>query len=113
MSYILVYLMIRIYEGKTIEITETVSDSTSFSDNKPVYPFDDTKFVIAYGIYFRASDYNCVSESTRANIYQYEVYRDQNDIKHEKNDLYDLEVCNNTHFSEKDFEDIPILNTMI
>ena len=112
MGYILVYLLIRIYKGKAIEITETVSDSTSFSNNQPVHPFDDTKFIIAYGITFDALDDTCIYESTYANVYQYEIYRDENYTMHLNDHYYDLEPCNNTHFSEKDFEDIPLLSRM-
>ena len=112
MSYIWVYLLIRIYKGKTIEITETVSDTSSFSNNQPVYPFDDTKFVIAYGFFLQASDYDCLFESSFVSLYQYEAYRDENSELLEELKYYDIEVCNNTHFSDEDFNNIPILNRM-
>ena len=103
-------MLIRIYKGETIEITETVSDSTSFSNYQPEYPFDDTKFIIAYRIDLQASDYNCVYESTYFNIYQHNSYRDENDNPQFQIEYYDFEQCSNTHFSDKDFEDIPVLN---
>ena len=84
--------MIRIYEGKTIEITETVSDSNSFSDNRPVYPFDNTKFIIAYSLVAHASDYDCVVESSPVKVFQLEGYTDENDIYHWKKQYYDLET---------------------
>ena len=112
MGYILIYLLIRIYEGKTIEITETVSDSNSFIDNRLEHPFDDTKFIIAYDLHIAASNYNWVYESTSASLYQYEAYRNQSGEYLRKTDYYFPELCNSTHFSEKDFEDIPGLNRM-
>ena len=112
MSYILVYLLIRIYKGKSFEITETVSDSTSFSNNQPVHPFDDTKFIIAYNIFIDASDHTCLYQSTNGSPFQYEGYRDENDNSQKEIKFYDVEACNYTHFSEKDFQDIPALNTM-
>ena len=51
-------------------------------------------------------------ESTSSRLYQYEAYRNQNGQYLRKTDYYFPESCNNTHFSEKDFEDIPGLNGM-
>ena len=112
MSYVLVYLLIRIYKGKTIEVTETVSNSSILSDNQLVYPFDDTQFIIAHRIYLDATDYDWVFESTLTSLYQYDVTEDETGEHHTKIEYYDVEPCNNTHFTDKEFDDIPVLNRM-
>ena len=68
--------------------------------------------MIAYKSYFDASDYNCLYESTNVSPFQYETYRDENDDVYSEYKFYDQEVCNYTHFSQKDFEDIPALHRM-
>ena len=63
-------------------------------------------------MFLDASDYDCVYESTYVNIYQHEGYRDENDFYQQRNEIYDLEIWNTTHFSDQDFQDIPALNEM-
>ena len=111
MGYILVYLSIRIFKGKTTEIIETVSESTDYSNIQPVYPFDNTKFIMGYTYAIDAIDYNCVQENIISQLYQYKVSKDENGLNpNRKYEYYDFEKCNNTHFSDKDFENFPYLN---
>ena len=48
MSYVLVYLSIRVFKGNTIEISETVVDSDNVLTYRKESPFNDTQFNIAY-----------------------------------------------------------------
>ena len=111
MGYILVYLSIRIFKGKTTEIIETVSESTDYANIQPVYPFDNTKFIMGYTYAIDAIDYNCVQENIISQLYQYKLSKDENGLNpNRKYEYYDFEKCNNTHFSDKDFEKFPYLN---
>ena len=48
MSYVLVYLSIRVFRGNTFEISETVVDNNNVLSLKKESPFDNTQFDIAY-----------------------------------------------------------------
>ena len=111
-SYVLVYLLIRVYQGKTIEVTETVSDIVSLSENQAVYPFDQSNFVIAAGFFLDAEDYTCIHESTQISMFQYSSSINETGDFQKAYDYYDLEPCNKTHFSDKNFEDLPVLDYM-
>ena len=50
MSCIFVHLMIRVFEQKSIEISESVIDANKIFSNASVYPSEGTKFRIAWGI---------------------------------------------------------------
>ena len=50
MSYILVYLMVRVFQGTSIEISETVVDSNNLFSNHSVQPSEGTKFKIAWSL---------------------------------------------------------------
>ena len=89
-----------------------MSDSGIILDPQAVNPFDNNKFIIAYQIRVDASDFDCVYESTSGRTYQYRYYMDESDNVHFDIRHYPLEPCNLTHFSQKDFEDIPELNDM-
>ena len=48
MSYVLVYLSIRVFKANTFEISETIVDANSVTNNRSERPFDNTQFTIAY-----------------------------------------------------------------
>ena len=48
MSYVLVYLSIRVFKENTFEISETVLDTNNALNNQIEHPFDGTQFNIAY-----------------------------------------------------------------
>ena len=89
-----------------------MSDSNSFLNSQPVYPFDDSKFIIAYDFSIDAINYDCVYENTFVSLYQYESLWNQSDWLNNIIEYHDLRTCNSTHFAEKDFENIPNLNEM-
>ena len=78
-----------------------------------VYPFENSKFVIAVTYSFEASDRNCLLESTLLNLYQYTVITNESGGYDKHWEYYDLEYCNNNHFTDKEFEEYPILHNMI
>ena len=48
MSYVLVYLLIRVFKRNTFEISESIVDSNNVFTYKKESPFDDSQFNIAY-----------------------------------------------------------------
>ena len=56
MSYVLVYLSIRVFRGNTFEISQTIIDANNEKNNKLERPFENTQFNIAYSIQIKYKD---------------------------------------------------------
>ena len=84
----------------------------SAQSNQTVYPFENSKFVIAASYFIDATDYKCIHESTLIDLYQYKATRNENGDFNREYEFYDLESCSNEHFTDKEFEDYPILKDM-
>ena len=79
MGYILVYLAIRVFEGKSIEISETVVESSNIFSNHSVHPSEGTKFKIAWILSLNApGDYECIFENLDFKLMQYQSVLNEN-----------------------------------
>ena len=114
MSYILVYLMIRVFEGKSIETSETVVNSDNLFNNYTISPSDGTKFMIAWQLahHFYEDD-TWFTENIEQSLFYQEELKDENNKIDFTSHYYSLENWNESHFSSYTFDTIPDLKYML
>ena len=114
MSYVLVYQLIRVFEGKSIEITQSVLDSDNLNSNQSVQPLNGTKFQLGFNIhYYTESLTNWLFYNTHTELVQIDSIKHENGSYSQSYQNFPLELCNEANFSNKTFEDIPILKDML
>ena len=115
MSYVLVYLSIRVFRGNTFEISETIIDTNNVFLNQIENPFDDTQFNIAYQFDIELknqtnSEWFYISSSFTLNQFRSGIY--DNRTEYQFLDIKDQVRWNETHFSEELLETNPRLRLM-
>ena len=111
MGYVLVYLSIRVFQGTSIEISESVVDSNIVFTNQSVSPFEGTKFNIAMRLSIPSmKDPEWVVENMDYDFYQTEMLVDENNNQDYDATINSLEKCDDSHFPKNTFNYIPALN---